>query len=156
MNPEHDIRTKALASYSLTQPQRRKRILQDEYKTFRNRNQTNTAARSLLVNDVPHSFWGETFSYKLNTYLICIILFFQFKLVQSQWYLLLIVCILLNHLQNLQSPTWQDRPEQPVWIWIFVQLQFPWDLLCNFQCLFCPGNGAVLEAIWLLYQFLKL
>ena len=111
MNPEHDIRTKAFASYSLTQPQRRKRILQDEYKTFRNRNQTNTAARSLLVNDVPHSFWGETFSYKLNTYLICIILFFQFKLVQSQWYLLLIVYILLNHLQNLQNPTWQDRPE---------------------------------------------
>ena len=47
VNPEHDIRTKALASYSLTQPQRRKRILQDEYKTFRNRNQTNTAARTV-------------------------------------------------------------------------------------------------------------
>ena len=47
VNPEHDIRTKALAPYSLTQPQRRKRILQDEYKTFRNRNQTNTAARTV-------------------------------------------------------------------------------------------------------------
>ena len=75
---------------SLTQPQRRKRILQDEYKTFRNRNQTNTAARSLLVNIVPISFWGETRSIKLNIYLICSIQYFRSNWAddQSRYYLI--------------------------------------------------------------------
>ena len=120
---------------SLTQPQRRKRILQDEYKTFRNRNQTNTAARSLLVNDVPHSFWGEPFSYKpLTKYLLNfynIILSVQTRL-QSRWYLLklYIFCSIIYRTCRIQHDPYEFE--------FLNSFNFP--EICNFQWSFCPCN----------------